>query len=122
MLAAGSKARPHWSATFCGKLILTDCQLGLQTADAGDVMAGLHVVRARERSVNQRVRVLFGKADRAPDRFREIRFTTEGSEGRRADVVFRCYNDAVALRYEMPEDARNRPVTITEETTSFQVA
>ena len=40
MPAAGSVERPRWSATFRGKQILTDCRLGLPTADAGDLMAG----------------------------------------------------------------------------------
>src|SRR5207247_6196453 len=31
---AGSTERPRWSATFRGKPVLTDCRLGLQTADA----------------------------------------------------------------------------------------
>src|SRR5262245_46897291 len=44
----GSRERPRWSATFLGKPVLTGCRLGLQTADAGDLLAGVRVVRARE--------------------------------------------------------------------------
>ena len=99
MPAAGSMERPHWSAIFRGKPILSACQFGLHTAEAGDLMAGVRVVRARERSVNQRVRVLFGKADHAEDHFREIRLTLESRERRRAEVVFRCYNDAITLHF-----------------------
>ena len=121
MPAAGSMECPHWSATFRGKPILSACRLGLHIAEAGDLMAGGRVVRARNRSVNQRVRVLFGKSDHAEDSFREIRLTLEARQGRRADVVFRCYNDAIALRYEVPADTKARSVTITEETTSFRV-
>ncbi|MGH8245829.1 MAG: glycoside hydrolase family 97 N-terminal domain-containing protein, partial [Gammaproteobacteria bacterium] len=121
MPAPGSVERPRWSATFRGKQVLTDCRLGLQTADAGDLMAGVRVVRERSRSVNQRVRALFGKSDRAQDRFREIRFTLETPAHRRADVVFRCYDDAIALRYELPADAKGGSVRITDETTAFRV-
>ena len=121
MPAADSMERPRWSATFCGKPILSDCRLGLQTADAGDRMAGVRVIRARERSVNQRIRVLFGKADRANDRFREIRLRLQTYKARRTDVIFRCYDDAIALRYELPADGPARSATITEETTSFRV-
>ena len=101
MPAANSPERPRWSATFRGKTLLSDCRLELQTAEAGDLMAGVRVVRSRERSLNRRVRVLFGKSDHADDRFREIRLTRETREARRADAVFRCYDDAIALRYEM---------------------
>src|SRR5262245_447926 len=51
--AAGSTEPPRWSATFRGKPILSDCRLGLEIAEAGDLLAGARVVRTRERSVNQ---------------------------------------------------------------------
>jgi alpha-glucosidase len=119
---AGSSDRPRWSATFRGRPVLTDCRLGLQIAGTGDLMAGARLIRARERSVNQRVRVLFGKASHANDRFREIRLTLESPQARRAHVVFRCYDDAVAFRYEIAANTSARSATIIEETTSFRVA
>ena len=119
---AGSTERPRWSATFRGKPVLTDCRLGLQTADAGELMEGVKVIRARQRSVNQRVRVLYGRSDRADDRFRELHLTLESRATRRTHVVFRCYDDAIALRYELPAEYPARLVTITEECTSFRLA
>jgi alpha-glucosidase len=122
MPAPGSAQDPRWSATFRSKTILSDCRLSLRTADSGDLMVGVRVVRERRRSVNERIPVLFGKADHANDRFREIRYTLEAREGRRTDVVFRCYNDAVALRYELPPTKnKNASVTITDEATSFRL-
>ncbi|MBM3836277.1 MAG: glycoside hydrolase family 97 protein, partial [Verrucomicrobia bacterium] len=120
--AAGSSEGPRWSAAFRGKPVLANCRLGLQTADVGDLMAGVRVIRARERSANRRVRVLFGKSDRANDRFREIRLALKTRQGQRTDVMFRCYDDAIALRYEMLAESPARSVTVTEETTSFRVA
>jgi alpha-glucosidase len=65
--------------------------------------------------------VPFGRFDHARDRFQEIRFTLENSDRWRVDVVFRCYDDAIALRYELPARAQSRVVTIIDETTSFRV-
>jgi len=121
MPSPGTLERPRWSATFHGKPILTECALGLQTADAGDLMAGARVLRQRSRSVDERVAVLFGKADHANDRFRETRYTLETDQHRRTEVVFRCYNDAIALRYELPANETASSVTITNETTSFRL-
>src|SRR5262245_6526597 len=73
MPAPQSAERPSWSATFQGKPILTDCRLGLQTAAAGELMAGARPVLVRRRSISERVRVLFGRTDWAEDRFREAR-------------------------------------------------
>src|SRR5437879_4607065 len=87
MPAPGSTNSPWWSATFRGKTILTQCRLGLQMADSGNLMAGVRVVRERRRSVDKRIPVLFGKADHANDRFHEIRYTLETPQGRRTDAV-----------------------------------
>src|SRR6266853_4491510 len=117
----GTIERPRWSATFHGRSILIECALGLHTADAGDLMIGARVLHQRSRSVDERVPVLFGKADHANNRFREVRYTLETPQHRHTDVVFRCYNDAIALRYELPADGTPTSVTITNETTSFRL-
>lgn len=117
-----STNRPQWSASFRGKSILTRCELGLEIADSGDITDGVKVRDVRERSVNQTIPVLFGKADHAEDSFHESRFLLETPRQRRFDVVFRAYNDAVAFRYELPKDERADSVTVNDETTSFVVA
>ncbi len=122
MPTPGSPDRPRWSATFRGEPILVGCGLGLQTADAGELMAGTRVLEKASRTIDQRVPVLFGKSDQAQDRFHETRYTLEASQRGRVDVVFRCYNDAIAFRYELPARQAAASVTITNETTSFGLA
>ena len=122
MPAPNSTARPRWSAAFHGKPVLAGCELGLQTSNAGEMMAGARVRRERSRSISRLVPVLFGKSDRAYDCFRETRFSLETLGRRRLDVVFRAYDDAVALRYELPKDDDAGSVTVTDETTSFVMA
>lgn len=119
--APGSIEGPRWSAAFRGKLLLTECGLRLQTAGAGDLFAGVKVVREKTRSVDEQLKVLFGKSDQARDRFQESRYTVENARGRRADLVFRCYDDAIALRYELPVNDRQAVETITGERTSFRL-
>jgi len=117
---AGSNERPRWAASFRGKQFLTNCSLGLRTADAGELMAGVRITRQQHRSENERVPVPFGKSAQALDQFEELRFTLENPGHRRANVIFRCYNDAIALRYELPA-GESGSATIEDETTSFGV-
>ncbi len=109
----------RWSASYHGERILTDCGLGVATADSGELLAGARVLEKRTRAVEERVPVLFGKADHADNYFREIRFVLETRGHRRVEAVFRCYNDAVAFRYELPASAETASVTITNESSSF---
>jgi alpha-glucosidase len=111
--------KPRWSASFREKQILKECRLGLEMAGAGELMDGARIVSEKSRTVDERVPVLFGKSASARDHFNERRYTFENPNKHRVEVVFRCYNDAVAVRYELPADGREAPVTITDETTSF---
>lgn len=121
MPPVNSTERPRWSASFRGRPLFSDCHLGLQIADAGDVMAGARLAHERTRSVDQRIPILFGKADHIQDRFRETRFWLETPKHRKLELIFRCYNDCVALRYELPGQSKEGPVVVTDETTSFGV-
>jgi alpha-glucosidase len=114
---AGSTAQ--WSFRFRGKPLLNGCGLGLSTADGGDRLAGARVVREERRLVDERIPVPFGRSNHAHDRFREVRFTLETPGLRRTAIVFRCYDDGVALRYELPGNAPGAEVIITDELTSF---
>lgn len=116
-----SAEKPRWSATFRGKPVLKDCELGLRTTDAGELLAGARVVSEERRSVDERIRVLFGKSASANDRFRETRLTLTRSKGSLVKVFFRCYNDAIAFRYELPSTNAGGTVTIADETSSFRV-
>lgn len=122
MPEVGSAETPRWSATLRGRVLLNHCRLSLEVAGAGDLLAGVRV-RSERRSAHDRpVRVLFGKTALAQDRYQETRFALENPQHRRVEVVFRCYDDAVALRYEVPKQAGFERLTVTEEGTSFAPA
>lgn len=120
--APGSTVTPCWSATFRGKPLLSVCRLSLSLADKGDVLAGARLASESTSSSNRQVRVLFGKADHARDRYRERRFSMESPKGRRVEVIFRCYDDAIAFRYLLPKQAGAEEATVAEEGTSYTLA
>jgi alpha-glucosidase len=121
MPAPGSDEKPQWSARFNGKPILKDCGLGLETADHGELMVGARVISQSDRARDERIPVLFGKSTFANDRFREVRLSLRSRQGQRVDVVFRCYDDAIAVRYELPTQEKSTRVTIKDESTSFRL-
>lgn len=118
----GPGEKPRWSATFAGKEILAQCSLGLELAGAGELMAGARIVAEKDRTVDEPVPVHFGRSSSARDHFTERRYSVENDQGRRTDVIFRCYNDAIAVRYDLPALPNQSSLTITDETTSFRLA
>jgi alpha-glucosidase len=119
---AGSSDTPTWSTTFHGKPLLTGCRLSLHLAGEGDLLSGARAISVRNRSAHRKVRVLFGKAGQAPDHYNETRLSLENPRGRRVDAIFRCYNDAIAVRYVVPKQQGIERATVTEEATSFGFA
>ena len=114
---------PDWSATFRGQPILTGCRLSLEVFGEGDLLAGARLIKTTLRTHDERIRVLFGKSEFARDRYRELRLALETHRKRRIDVVFRCYDDAIALRYEIPKQPGvSGDVTIVGEDTAFTLA
>ena len=89
-------------------------------------MAGARLVAERRSSADERVPLLFGRADHVDDRYRQVRLTFESVAQWRVEVVVRCYDDAVAFRYELPAgDGGRAPATkvsVIREATSFRAA
>ncbi len=112
---------PRWAMRFRGQPMLKECGLGLVTASKGELLTGAQVSHTESRTVNERVPVLFGKSSEAQDHFHELSLTLTNSTASQVRVVFRCYNDAVAFRYELPSTSASSEVTITDETTSFGI-
>ena len=118
----GTNERPVWEASFRGKPVFSNCAVGLETVEGGELLAGVRIIEEQSRSVDETVTVRFGKSAVARDRFTERRWTLETQRGKRVGLVFRCYDDAVALRYELPIDAASKQIVISNESTSFGVA
>ncbi len=116
---AGLKENPSWSATFEKKPFLSNCGLGLHLVQGGDLLKGAHLIGTASRSINERVDIPFGKADHGNNHFREESFEVETQGRERLRVVFRCFDDAIAFRYEL--GGSNRTVTIADEDSSFGV-
>src|SRR5262245_25236582 len=57
MPASGSGNKPRWSVRFRGAQILKDCEVGLETPDTGELLAGVRMVRQRNRRIMERVSI-----------------------------------------------------------------
>jgi alpha-glucosidase len=116
---SGLRENPSWSATFQKRQLFTNCALALNLTEGGDLLKGARLIGMDNRAVKERVPIPFGKADHGNNHFRELRlnFQTRGQQP--LAVVFRCFDDAIAFRYEL--GGSNRTVTIADENSSFGV-
>ncbi|MEI8282256.1 MAG: glycoside hydrolase family 97 protein, partial [Armatimonadota bacterium] len=110
---------PTWSANFNGQPILTACKMGINVEGHGNLLAGAQFVGEQRNRRNNRIRLFFGKADFAQDHFQEIRLELRSPDKSSIFATLRCYDDAIALRYEIPGKGK---ITIGDEGTSFHLS
>lgn len=110
---------PNWSVSYDGHNLFRGNQLGLILKGEGDLLSGVKVIKTATRKSDQKIKVLFGRASDAADRFNELRLNLESSQGRRFDAIFRCYEDAVAVRYEVAKLKNEAKIVVQDERTTF---
>ncbi len=121
-LPARGRDLPPWSMSFHDKVLFTNCALSLQVAGQGDWFQTAHLIGKRTAKHSEAIPVLFGKSSSAHNDYRELRLNVSGAGGQKIDAVFRCYNDALAFRYEIPQQGADAHIVIADEGTSFGVA
>lgn len=100
-----------------GAPILLESPLGIRT-DRGAFHQGLHCVGTRQRPIDETYTMLTGKRSNRWAGANELTLELEKASDVRLELVFRAYDDGVALRYRL---LGSGPVTLREECTGFAV-
>ncbi|MFP5391885.1 MAG: glycoside hydrolase family 97 protein [Gammaproteobacteria bacterium] len=102
-----------------GQAIIAASPLGLNL-DAGQLGAGARLTGATSASARQSWQIVAGKAASAPDHYNqsELAFTSAG-KGIQFSVIVRAYDDGVALRYRLPQQAGLAQASVMSEATEF---
>lgn len=112
-------ALPMWSLKFRGRELMPDGRFGLVLEGGVDLFTGAIVDSTERRELDERVPILFGKADHARAHANELRLALRGGAGLPVTLVLRVYDDAFAFRYEIGGAAGGEPLRIAAETTAF---
>ena len=120
--APGGASAPIWSARLGDCALLENCRLSLRVMGAGDLMEGARAVSIKGSKHREKMPVLFGKSDHADNDYNELRATIQSRFGAKCTVVFRCFDDAIAFRYEVPALHAGDALVVTDEEDSFAFA
>ncbi len=119
MPAPGSKQAPRWSATFDGKQVFDDCRFALVVEGGVDLCAGAILESAVPGAHAERIPMLFARADHAADHFESLQLLLGRPGVLPLRITLRCYDDAIAFRYEVPAATGHQSLRIVGEPTSF---
>ena len=102
-----------------GSPVIAPSPLGLGL-DIGTIGAGAVPTGAQNRSVDDTYAIVVGKASRVRDRYNLSTLSFRTPDGKlRFDLVVRAYDNGVALRYAVPQQAGVTGFRVIGETTQF---
>ncbi|MCC6494034.1 MAG: glycoside hydrolase family 97 protein [Pirellulales bacterium] len=122
-ISLDGEGRPSFTLKYRGQQTVAG-RLGLALAEGGELRQGFKVAGIRRRSHDQTYSIAVGKTSRARDQHAELVVSLHEAAGRRRelDVEFRAFDDGLAFRYVIPEQAALGEFVLTEEMTELQFA
>ncbi|WP_377704313.1 glycoside hydrolase family 97 protein [Pseudoduganella sp. UC29_71] len=109
-----------YSVSRDGVTVISPSPLGLATS-LGPLDGGtLQVSGVERKSVNDVYRPVAGKAASVADRYSQVELQLAGKRSPvKVNVIARAYDDGIAIRYVLPQQAQDKDVEITGEATGF---
>ena len=113
-----------YSVTFKGKQLINRSALSLALQGQNPLGSNVQITKAETSEVDESYRLLFGKASSVHNDYNATRLYCQepGEQGRKLIIEARAYDDAVAFRYVVPEQAALHDFRLTGERTEFRVA
>jgi alpha-glucosidase len=109
-----------WSLSRDGKRIIEPSPLGLKLLEIGVIGPGARLTGHTERTVKDTYEIVLGKARSAPDHYNQSEISFTGKL--QFKLLLRAYDNGVALRYAIPEQAGLSAVQVMSENTQFNFA
>ena len=118
-------ARPTWSLSRKGKLLIAPSKLGFLLTDGIALQRGFAIEGAERASGDDTWEQPWGERRYVRDHYEEllVRFRQDESWGGHAmNLRFRLFDNGIGFRYELPEQAGFKTAKIADEITEFDIA
>ena len=123
-ISLDSEGRPSYAVQRNGKPLIADSRLGFMFTDAPKIERNLTLADSKQASSDTSWTQPWGEWTRIRDHHNELKlvFREKGDLQREMDVTFRLFDDGVAFRYSLPDQANLHHANIAEELTQFAFA
>jgi glucan 1,4-alpha-glucosidase len=111
---------PLYQLNYKGMEVIRESKLGLQLRDR-EIGKAMSISSAVERTVDYTWKPVLGEYSEIRDHFNELLLELVGPDGLKLNITFRLYNDGLAFRYELPEQAPFRYFELHDELTEFNL-
>ncbi|OUR81030.1 alpha-glucosidase [Colwellia psychrerythraea] len=112
---------PHYRVFTGEDEIISPSKLGFRFKDQQPLLADFTLVSSFEQLVQKNWQKLWGQSKNVSNHYRElhVKLKETTAQNRELHLIFRAYNDGVAFRYALPEQANLGQFSITSEETEF---
>lgn len=110
-----------YAVSFKNETIIENSELSLDFKDSGHFGRDVKIKNVAYKNVNEKYSLVVGKVKTAQNKYSEAKITLaeEKSPYREIILVAKCYNDAVAFRYEFPKQESWKNYELTAENSTF---
>lgn len=124
VFALTDSGEPTYRVDRRGEALVLPSKMGFRLAEGVSLAEGFELISTDRDTVDQTWTQLWGESREVRDHHNELRLglRQRGDAGRRLVVVFRVFDDGVALRYEIPGQPGLNQVVIEDEVTEFALA
>jgi alpha-glucosidase len=121
---ASDSGRLVYSVTFRGKAAIVESAVWLDLEGQAPLGRDVSIVKADASTIDETYRLVTGKASQVRNRSNALRLDLEERSGSRRSLTIeaRAYDDAVAFRYIVPDQAAIRELRLKEEHTEFRLS
>jgi len=110
-----------YNATVGGKPLIDQSALRLELQGYRPLGTAVRIVKQTPGTADETYKLIAGKRSLVRDHYNSLLLDTEDGEGRKLTVEARAYDDALAFRYFVPDQAGLREFRLTKEGTEFRL-
>ena len=111
---------PAYAVSYKNHAVLLTSKLGFELKD-GDLKSGFALLDTTKSSEDETWTQPWGEQREVSNHYNELAVTLQqvGDQGRKLRIIFRVFDDAIAFRYEWPEQTALKDFDIMDELTEF---
>lgn len=114
------QGEPVYALSCRGVEVIRPSRLGL-VAQERDLSQNLSFAFSAFSSRDEVWNPVWGETAEIRDRYNEMLYALQGSDGRRINIRFRAYDDGIGFRYEIPAQGDAKTLRIRDELTEFRM-
>jgi alpha-glucosidase len=113
-----------YSVIFQGKPLIDKSALRLELQNQASLGSDVKIVNTKTSTINRNYKLIVGKTSFVRDHYNSLQIELEenGYLPRKLTIEARAYNDAIAFRYLIPEQANFHEFSLVSEGTEFRIS